>query len=73
MESEESQKRVCRCCNRTYDYPIKKSLATRFYCATCSQLDKDSRGLFEGFNKRLRKMGAELEKVQQKLVQRDAE
>ena len=63
MSADELQERTCRCCDRLYAYPVKKSLATRFYCETCSQLAEDVRALFETFNKRLRKLSSDVDKL----------
>ena len=71
MSAGELQERVCRCCDRDYWYPVKKSLATRFYCETCSQLDKRARGMFELLNKRIRRMGGELEALRRQLRERE--
>jgi hypothetical protein len=58
--SDELQTRVCRSCDRSYKYPVPKSLATRFYCERCAQVTRESRLLFEAFNKRLRRMSKEI-------------
>ena len=69
MNAEELQDRVCRCCDRAYRYPVKKSLATRFYCETCSQLSEDARSMFELFNKRIRKLSREVEALRKQLAE----
>lgn len=56
----ELQIRVCRACNASYDYPVIKSRATRFYCETCAQLPDDSRAVFESMNKRLKDLEKKL-------------
>ena len=60
MIEDELQNRTCRCCNRTFKYPVPKSTATRFYCARCADLDRAVRDMFELFNKRLRRLDAAL-------------
>lgn len=67
MSADELQERVCRCCDRTYSYPVPKSLATRFYCETCSQLDGVVRGLLETYNKRLRRLSREVQTLREQL------
>jgi hypothetical protein len=66
MSTDELQTRVCRCCDREYAYPVKKSLATRFHCEECARLDEDVRALFERFNKRLRKLSGDLRRLEQR-------
>ena len=57
---DELQNRKCRACDRSYDYPVARSRATRFYCDTCADLPEGVRATFERLNKRVR----ELEKQQ---------
>ncbi|MFH0981133.1 MAG: hypothetical protein V2A79_06315 [Planctomycetota bacterium] len=71
MNADELQDRVCRCCDRKYRYPVPKSLATRFYCEACSRLSEEARAMFELFNKRLRKLSADVEKLGRKPAERD--
>jgi hypothetical protein len=54
-------------CNRAYDYPVHKSLATRFYCEECAGLPPAVRSTFEQFNKRLKTLGTTVQKLEQKL------
>ncbi len=71
MSADELQERICRCCDREYPYPVKKSLATRFHCETCSQLDSKTRRMFELFNKRMRRLSGEMEKLRRQLAERE--
>jgi hypothetical protein len=64
---DELQERVCRACNRTYDYPELKSGATRFYCEACADLPAGVRATFEQFNKRIKTLSATVQKLEQKL------
>lgn len=64
-ESGELQQRTCRSCQRTYEYPVPKSTATRFYCAQCMELDEKVRALFEVYNKRIKALTARVEKLEQ--------
>ncbi|HUU85125.1 MAG TPA: hypothetical protein VM243_16620 [Phycisphaerae bacterium] len=63
MSDDELQDRTCRCCGRGYKYPVPKSSATRFHCERCVGLDAEVRALFEHFNKRVRRLTAEVEKL----------
>lgn len=67
-KDDELQQRVCRACSRTYDYPELRSLATRFYCADCSDLPPAVRATFEQFNKRIKSLTASVQKLEQKLT-----
>lgn len=68
MESEEKecQKRVCRACNEMYEYPVLKSPATRFHCAACAELPLELRTLFEKYNKRVKGLLAQVDKLEQR-------
>lgn len=66
-DDDELQERICRACSRAYDYPVHKSLATRFYCEECAGLPPAVRSTFEQFNKRLKTLGAAVQKLEQKL------
>lgn len=66
-DDDELQERVCRSCNQKYDYPVLKSLATRFYCADCMALPPTVRATFEQFNKRIKALTSTVQKLEQKL------
>ncbi len=53
MNADEIQQRTCRVCGRTYQYPVPRSLATRFSCDKCVGLDPEVRTMFQHFNKRI--------------------
>jgi hypothetical protein len=61
--TEALQKRSCRCCNRSYDYPVPKHRATRFHCADCATLKPDLRKVFEGLNRRIKRLESGLAKL----------
>ena len=60
MSNGELQTRTCRACDRQYDYPVRKSLATRAHCESCAMLDPAIRRTFEQFQRRLKGMEHEL-------------
>jgi hypothetical protein len=60
---DELQTRVCRACSQTYRYPVLKSLATRFHCEACMRLDPEVRAVFEAFNRRIKSLAAEVDKL----------
>jgi hypothetical protein len=61
MTDDELQTRTCRVCGRTYKYPVPKSLATRFQCDVCVQLDEDVRAMFEYFHKKIKALQREVD------------
>lgn len=60
---EELQERTCRACDRTFKYPVPRSLATRFHCEDCAQLPPGTRAMFEMQNKRLKALSAEVNRL----------
>ena len=60
MSNGELHTRTCRACGRQYDYPVRKSLATRAHCESCAMLDAGIRRTFEQFQRRLKGMEREL-------------
>lgn len=62
-KDDELQERVCRGCDRTYRYPVPHSLASRFYCDDCMQLDPRIRAQFELLNKRVKALASKVEKL----------
>ncbi len=67
QDDDELQERTCRACSQTYEYPVLKSMATRFYCEACMQLPPTVRAAFEQFNKRLKTLDATVRKLEKKL------
>jgi hypothetical protein len=64
-EKDEVRRRVCRACNESYAYPVAKGLATRFHCASCSQLAPEVRATFERYNRRIKTLAAAVAKLEQ--------
>lgn len=62
-EDNELQDRICRACNETYRYPVPRSGATRFHCETCAELPTATRGVLEKFNKRIKALTQQVEKL----------
>lgn len=52
----EIQTRTCRACNQAYEYPVRRSPATRFYCDLCALLPEGTRAVIERLNRRLREL-----------------
>jgi chaperonin cofactor prefoldin len=65
-QDTEIRKRVCRGCNESYDYPVPRSPATRFYCDSCAELPAEVRAILEKYNKRIKAMAAQIEKLEQR-------
>ncbi len=61
--NDEIKKRVCRCCGRTFDYPVAKSGATRFHCPDCAALKPELRKVFEQLTRRLKRHDVEIDKL----------
>lgn len=61
-----TKKRVCRSCNESYEYPVSRSLATRFHCPACVELPAETRALFEKYNKRIKALTAQLGQLEQR-------
>lgn len=68
MSEDEIQQRTCRCCNRKFDYPVRKSSATRFHCPDCAPLRPELRKMFELMNRRLKQSEADIAKLKQQLA-----
>ncbi len=68
-EDKECRTRVCRACNESYLYPVPKSPATRFYCETCAELPAGVRAMFEKYNRRIKALSAQLDKLEQRCGQ----
>ncbi len=71
MMADELQDRTCRCCGRSYQYPVLKSQATRFYCQACTELGDNVRAMFEHFNKRIKKLSKDLVRLQKRMPEDD--
>jgi hypothetical protein len=65
-EATETQKRTCRVCGETYDYPGHKSLVTRFHCERCVGIPEDIQRLFEIYRRRIDRLGKELDALKSK-------
>lgn len=61
-----TKERVCRSCNERYEYPVPRSLATRFHCAACVELPAETRALFEKYNKRIKTLTAQVDQLEQR-------
>lgn len=69
---EELQQRVCRACQGTYEYPLPRSLATRFYCESCMGLPAEVRAMFEKYNRRIRDLTSQVEQLRRELDRRQS-
>jgi hypothetical protein len=70
METAETKKHTCRCCNRTYNYPVPRSRTTRFHCTECAALAPGLRSVFEQMNRRLKRTEKAVEKLTRLLSER---
>jgi hypothetical protein len=69
QQDSELQQRVCRACNVSYPYPVRHSLASRFYCEDCMELPSSVRDAFERMNKRIKTLSAQVQKLEKQLAQ----
>jgi hypothetical protein len=65
-QDRETKKRVCRSCNESYDYPLPRDPATRFHCSACVELPAGTRALFEKYNKRIKALAVQVERLEQR-------
>lgn len=65
-DEKETRARTCRACNETYEYPVPKSPATRFHCPACAELSADVRNVLEKYNRRLKALTTQVEKLEQR-------
>ena len=61
MAESEIQKRTCRVCGESYDYPESRSLATRFHCERCVALPDDVQRVFEMMRRRIDRLTKEVD------------
>jgi hypothetical protein len=69
---DELQERTCRACGRTYRYPVLHSLATRFYCDDCAELNPRVRAVIERLTKRCNALATQVARLEKKLTERDS-
>ncbi len=69
-DHEHPEQRICRACNATFKYPLRAGQASRFYCASCMELEPVVRNTFEQQNKRLKSLTATVEKLVRQLTER---
>ena len=60
MAASEMQKRTCRVCGETYDYPGHASLATRFHCERCVSIPEEVQRVFETMRRRVERLTKEV-------------
>lgn len=67
MDDEDiKQRRRCRCCNKSYDYAVAGSLATRFICEECAKIPDPIRKVLVNFNKRLNEIETQIKIISPK-------
>lgn len=60
MAETENQKRTCRACGETYDYPGHKSLVTRFHCEKCVNMPEEIQRVFELMRRKIDRLSKEV-------------
>lgn len=63
MAENELQKRTCRTCGESYDYPGHKSIATRFQCERCVQIPEDVQRVLELMRRKIDRLTKEVQKL----------
>jgi len=63
--TEKADRRSCRACGESYDYPAHKSQATRFHCERCVQIPEETRRTFELMRRRMDRLAKEVESLKQ--------
>ena len=63
MPSEKSDRRRCRTCGESYEYPSRGSLATRSCCERCAQIPPLVRRVLDRMRRRLDRMAEQIEKL----------
>jgi hypothetical protein len=58
-----SDRRTCRACGISYEYPGHQSLATRSHCEHCAPLPEPVRRAFERLRRRLDRLQREVEQL----------
>ena len=61
------QRRTCRACGTSYQYPIPKSMATRFYCEDCVEIPVNTRRVLEAMRRRIDRMATKIEQLESEL------
>ncbi len=70
VTGEELQRRVCRVCQETYDYPLPGSPATRFHCEVCVDLPIRVRAVLEKHNRRIKELTTQVDQFRRELDRR---
>lgn len=63
MAERETQKRTCRVCGGTYEYPGHKSLVTRFHCERCVEIPEEVQRVFELMRRKIDRLSKEVERL----------
>ncbi len=61
MADDEQQRRVCRTCGETFDYPGHKSLATRTICERCVQIPEETARVLRILRRRVDQLTRQVE------------
>ena len=63
MSAKRTDRRQCRACGESYDYPTHKSLATRSHCERCVRIPPESRKALESLRRRVDRLAREVESL----------
>jgi hypothetical protein len=61
--STPADRRTCRACGESFEYPGHQSLATRTHCEHCVQLPEPVRRAFERLRRRVDRLAREVQKL----------
>ena len=56
--------RVCRACGRPYEYPERRSAATRYYCASCAGIEPNARKALDWLRIEIQRLQRRVEAVE---------
>ncbi len=63
MGGSETERKICRSCGESYEYPGHKSLVTRSHCVRCVPIPREVRRVFERMRRRMDRLEKELERL----------
>ncbi|MCX7017001.1 MAG: hypothetical protein NTW86_31320 [Candidatus Sumerlaeota bacterium] len=63
--------RACRACGRPYEYPERKSAATRYHCASCAAVEPNARKALDLLRIEIRRLHRRLDAIEKGSAARD--
>ena len=69
-QGEELQRRICRVCQESYDYPVARAWQPRFHCEACSELPAGVRVSLEKQARRIKELTVLVEQLRHEIESR---